>query len=77
MLGEVDLTEDDPEENISNDVGQNLPPTTTLNHFGPGVAMPSEANVYTVNNPRSGLESTVTEEKFTEPDFDEEDILGI
>ena len=72
MLGEVDLTEDDPEENISNEST-----TTTPNNFGPGVAMPSEANVYTVNNPRSGLESTVTEEKFTEPDFDEEDILGI
>ena len=70
MLGEVDLTEDDPEENISNES------TTAQNHFGPVVAMPSEANVYTVNNPRSGLESTVTEEKFTEPDS-EEDILGI
>ena len=70
MLGEVDLTEDDPEENTSNES------TTTQNHFGPGVAMTTDANVYTVNNPRSGLESTVTEEKFTEPDF-EEDILGI
>ena len=70
MLGEVDLTEDDPEENISNES------TITRNNFGTGVAMPSEANVYTVNNPRSGLESTVTEEKFTEPDS-EEDILGI
>jgi hypothetical protein len=70
VLGEVDLTEDDPEETISNES------TTTRNNFGPGVAIPSEANVCLINNPRSGLESTVTEEKFTEPDF-EEDILGI